>query len=210
MQAIILSRKDFREHDQIISLYTRDKGKLELLARGVKKITSKNAAHLEPFSVVDIEMAFGKEIDHLTKVQPIEYFVNIRKDFAKSLAAGYIVNLADKLIQSGERDERIFFLLKEWLEYNNIPHSTFHIHSIDGYIVQLLYYLGFDILYSDKISGVEIKKDLEILHSGDWQLVNNLQFEQGEYDKLHNFIYEFLVFQSEKKVEDWGKLVNTV
>ena len=48
MQAIVLSRRDFREFDQMISLYTREQGKLELLARGLKKVTSKNAAHLEP------------------------------------------------------------------------------------------------------------------------------------------------------------------
>ena len=74
MQAIILDRKDFKEFDQIISVYTKEKGKLELLARGVKKITSKNSAHLEPFSFVDIEIAPGKGIDHLTKVQSINYF----------------------------------------------------------------------------------------------------------------------------------------
>ena len=77
MKAIVLSRRDFRESDQIISLYTKEKGKLELLARGVKKITSKNSAHLEPFSLVDIDIAYGKEFNHLTKVQPIEYFKNI-------------------------------------------------------------------------------------------------------------------------------------
>ena len=42
MLAIVLSRRDFREFDQIVSLYTKEKGKLEVLARGVKKITSKH------------------------------------------------------------------------------------------------------------------------------------------------------------------------
>ena len=91
MEAIVLSSRDFREFDQIISLYTKEQGKLELLARGVKKIISKNSAHLEPFSNVFIEIAKGKEIDHLTKVVPIMFFPNIRKDLSKSLSAGYLV-----------------------------------------------------------------------------------------------------------------------
>ena len=119
MQSIILSRRGFREFDQIISLYTLEKGKQEVIARGVKKITSKNSPHLEPGSLVDIEIVSGKEIDHLTKVQPINYFVNIRTDLQKSLASTYIINLTDKLVHSGERDEKVFELLKTWLEYIN-------------------------------------------------------------------------------------------
>ena len=78
MQAIALKRKDFREVDQMISFYTRECGKLELLARGIKKIESKNSPHVEPFSYADIEFAAGKELYHLTKVQPIQSFKNIR------------------------------------------------------------------------------------------------------------------------------------
>ncbi|MFZ2978199.1 MAG: DNA repair protein RecO, partial [Candidatus Magasanikiibacteriota bacterium] len=69
MKAIVLSRRDFREADQIISLYTLEKGKMEILARGIKKITSKNSAHLEPFSLVEAEIIFGKELNYLGAVQ---------------------------------------------------------------------------------------------------------------------------------------------
>src|SRR3989339_1308355 len=123
MLSIVLSRRDFREFDQMISVYTKERGKLNLLARGVKKIISKNSAHLEPFSLVDIEIARGKEIDHLTKVVPINYFSNIRADLQKSLAAGFIVSTTDKLLHTNEPDKRIFDLFVGWLNSLNI-HST--------------------------------------------------------------------------------------
>ncbi len=206
MKAVVLSRRDFREFDQIISLYTLEKGKQEVLARGVKKITSKNSAHLEPFSLVEVEIVPGKEIDHLITVQPINYFSEIRKDLKKSLASAYIVNLTDKLVHSGEQDERIFELLKTWLEFVDQCNPIKLMESmLDGYIVILLYCLGFDIVYSE-IKNQEIKKDLEILASGDWELINNLKFEIGEYQKLHKKIYNYLVFQTERKVEDWDNL----
>ena len=126
MLTIVLSRRDFREADQIISCYTKAKGKVELLARGVKKITSKNSAHLEPFSLVDIEIAPGKGIGHLTKVQPINYFSSIRNDLQKSLSAGYVVSLLDKILHVGEKDERIFELLFGWLEHLNFQFSIFN------------------------------------------------------------------------------------
>ena len=160
MLSIILSRRDFRESDQIISLFTKDQGKLELLARGVKKITSKNSAHLEPFSLVDIVVEKGKEIDHLTKVQPVEFFSSVRKNAEKSLAASYLVSVVDKLTHTGEREERIFDLLKSWLEF--IASVETHCNAlvethcnalveahcnapvlVDGFIIKLLNYLGF-------------------------------------------------------------------
>lgn len=147
MQAVILSRRDFRESDQIISVYTKEKGKLNLLARGVKKITSKNSAHLEPFSLVEIEVVPGKEIDHLTKVVPVNYFSNIRADLQKSLAAGFVVSTTDKLLHTNEPDKRIFDLLKNWLE--NLDRSiVYSLLSIDQYIIALLHCLGYDIVSS--------------------------------------------------------------
>lgn len=185
MQAIVLSRRDFRESDQIVSVYTKEKGKLNLLARGVKKITSKNSAHLEPFSLVDIEIAPGKEIDHLTKVVPVNYFSNIRADLQKSLAAGFVVSTTDKLLHTHESDKMIFDLLKNWLEFVNlksfpteyrIPHSIWTILNlklIDGYIVALLHCLGYDI------KTVKANPD-------------------------HDSIYKFLLYHTESKIVDWG------
>lgn len=176
MLSIVFSRRDFRESDQMISVYTKEKGKLNLLARGVKKITSKNSAHLEPFSLVEIEVVPGKEIDHLTKVVPVNYFSNIRADFQKSLAAGFVVSTTDKLIHTNEPDKRIFDLLKNWLENLNLQLYNLQLTtSIDGYIIALLHCLGYDI--------TQVKSNPD-----------------------HDFIYKFLLFHTERKIADWGKL----
>lgn len=145
MQSLVLSRRDFRESDQIISFYTLEKGKVEVLARGVKKITSKNSAHLESFSYVEAEIISGKELSHLGGVQPINYFINIRQDLQKSLTAGYIVDLLDKIIHEGEKDEKLFGVTLNFLEQLNLESTICDVKLVDGYIVTLLHCLGFDI-----------------------------------------------------------------
>lgn len=179
MQAIVLARRDFRESDQIISVYTKEKGKLDLLARGVKKIISKNSAHLEPFSLVEIEVIPGKEIDHLTKVVPVNYFSNIRADLQKSLAAGFVVSTTDKLIHTHEPDKRIFDLLIGWLNSLNLSiFQSFNlVSSIDGYIISLLHCLGYDIASAD----VPIN---------------------------HDSIYQFFLYHTDRKIADWAGLTN--
>lgn len=142
MHAIVLSRRDFREYDQMISVYTRERGRLELLARGVKKITSKNAPHLVGFSVVDIDMVKGKELDHLITAQEVASFGRIWTDFTKSLLAQYVVSLTDKLTHVGEKDERIYMLLASWLTFVDGAGTVGELLT-DGYIVTLLHCLGF-------------------------------------------------------------------
>ena len=205
MMAIVLSRRDLREADQIISCYTKERGKLELLARGVKKITSKNSAHLEPFSFVDIEIAPGKGIDHLTKVQSINYFANIRQDLQKSLVAGYVVSLLDKILHVGEKDERIFELLKSWLEFLNPKSKISNLKSIDYFVVKLLNYLGYDITKGEELD-IRMKKDLEIMRNKDWDVILDLGVMSLDYQQSHEFIYNFLVERFERKVVDWDQI----
>lgn len=142
MQSIILSRRDFREFDQLVSLYTPERGKLEVLARGVKKITSKNAAHLEPFSFVLVEVVRGRQIDHLTKVVPIDLFAGIRSDLPKSLAAGYAVSFLGKMVETDEPDRKIWERTLGWLKFVDQV-KPFKPILTDGYIVMLLCCLGF-------------------------------------------------------------------
>lgn len=205
MLSTILSRRDFREFDQIISLYTLEQGKVEVLARGVKKILSKNSAHLEPFSLIEAEIIPGKELNHLGTVQPVNYFSNIRADLQKSLASSFIISLLDKILHAGERDERIFILLRSFLEFINIQYSIFNIQLLDGFIVKLLHCLGFDITQAENLDDM-MKKDLEVLNSGEWQVISRYQIASNKKQLLHNFIYQFTQFHLERKVRDWAGL----
>ncbi|GEM_PF-687535 len=141
MESIILSRRDFREFDQIISLYTKEKGKMELLARGVKKVISKNTAHLEPCSYVQADIVPGKEIDHLIRVQPINFFSSIRQHVHASLAVQYGMNLFDALVHVHEPDQRLFHLLKSWLRYIDQA-KEYRELLLDSFVLKLFSLLG--------------------------------------------------------------------
>lgn len=159
MEAIVLARKDFREYDQLISFYTKEYGKIELLARGVKKIVSKNSAHLEPFSNVLVETAKGKEIDHLTRVVPILFFANIRQNLSKSLSAGYLVYFLEKLLETGEADKRVYDITLDWLKFTDKT-ENFQPILLDGLIFVLLSMLGFKPILEHCVICEKQYKDL--------------------------------------------------
>lgn len=141
MQAIVLARQNFREFDQIISLYTRERGKVELLAKGVKKPVSKNSMHLEPFSHVLVESVPGRELTHLTTAQTIRLFAGIRRDAQKSIAARVATTWVSTVTQAEERDERLFRLLHSWLAF--VDSAPYRHVFLDGFFVGVLSCFGF-------------------------------------------------------------------
>ena len=155
----------------MVSLYTREQGKVEVLAKGIKKITSKNSSNLEVLSLAEIEIAKGKELDHLTKVQSVKIFKEIYLDLDKIFIARYAAKLADENILTQERDENIFNLLLSFLEFLNTTEKINSLNLAAGFIFKLWHCLGF--------SSQEEKH--EVLIQGDWPMVNGLE-QQNIYE----------------------------
>lgn len=115
MQAIILSRRDTHEYDQIITAYTKEQGKKNFLARGVKKVTSKNSSFLEPYSVVEMEIIEGQELDLLLKVFPVHIPISLYSDIEKIIHVQKIGSIIQDVVREGEADEMMFQFLYQWL-----------------------------------------------------------------------------------------------
>ncbi len=142
MLGIVLTRHDIREADQQISLYTDESGKIEVLARSVKKITSKNSSHLEPYTCVYLETTWGKEKDVLTSVQSVESFSEVRRDLFKHASALFVVRAVDAIYKVGERDTRMFALLHALLTQMR-DETAWRLYHLDMFFLQLACLLGF-------------------------------------------------------------------
>ncbi len=144
MHAIILSRHDVREFDQRIVCYTREAGKREYIARGVKKITSKLSSSLEPSLYVTIAYAAGAERDYVINAEIESPRVNLRSDATTLLLARTSLRIVDEAVTNPESDPRLFDFLESWLTYldsdNNILFSD---TVLSGFIIRFMAYLGF-------------------------------------------------------------------
>ncbi len=111
MLSIILSRRDWREFDQIITFYCHERGKIEVLARGVKKILSKNSAALSPGNIVEAEIIYSKEHYILGAVELWHSFNKSRDSLAGRLFLQWSLHFASEFCARGMPDERMFKLL---------------------------------------------------------------------------------------------------
>lgn len=114
--AIILNRINYSEADRIITVLSNDQGKLRLLAKGVRKSTSKLAGGIELFSESTIQYIKGKgDIDTLVSARINRNFSNISKNL-KSTNVGYEVISAIDSITEHNAENSHYKLLKENLE----------------------------------------------------------------------------------------------
>jgi len=143
-QSLILKRKNFREDDRIFTVFTENFGKLELMARGTRKIKSKLAGSLEPFFLVNLMFAKGRNFDQITGSEIIQSFINIRQNSFSLKTAGYLAEIVNQLTKLGHKDEKIFNFLKKNLEYLNKktfkPSSYFN----QALSLQFISHLGFE------------------------------------------------------------------
>lgn len=120
-QGFILKKTDQGEADRIFTVFTSDFGKLELLARAVRKIKSKLRAALEIFYLSEIEFIQGKAYKTLTDAILIDNFKNLRKSLARLAVAHKIANVLDNLVKGQEHDEELWQLLNENFKILNNP-----------------------------------------------------------------------------------------
>jgi DNA repair protein RecO len=111
--AIILSRTDFGEADRILTLLTPDRGKLRLMAKGVRRIKSKLAGGIELFSVSDIVFIQGRgDIGTLISTRLIKHYGHIVKDVTRTMLGYELIKVLNKATED-EPEADYFDLLEQ-------------------------------------------------------------------------------------------------
>jgi len=121
-KSIIFKKEDRGEADQLFTFYTKDFGKLEILGRAIRKISSKLRSGAELFYLSEIEFIQGKTHKTLTDAISIEKFRNLRKSLKRLAIAYKISGVLAKLVKFQEPDEKIWRLLNE--TFKNLNNSN--------------------------------------------------------------------------------------
>jgi DNA repair protein RecO (recombination protein O) len=110
-EAIVLRQRKLGEADKIITLYTPNFGKLEAVAKGVRRPKSRLAGHLEVLTYTSAMLAQGRNLDVVTQAQAIESFASLRDDLHRLSRALYAAEVVDRFSPEGAESYHIFQLL---------------------------------------------------------------------------------------------------
>jgi DNA repair protein RecO (recombination protein O) len=112
VDGIVLKRKNVGEADRFVTLFTKQFGKMQLKAIGVRKIASRRASHIELLNVVRCGVYKGKGMPILTEIATQESFSGIKTDLNKVGFAYHICELIDGLCPENQENPAIFTLLE--------------------------------------------------------------------------------------------------
>ena len=126
IEAIVMHRSDVGEADRLLTVLSRERGKLRLNAKGARKVGSRKSGHVELFVRSRMLIAKGRgEIDIVSQVETIDAYRGLREDLTRSTYAHYAVELIDAFAEEGSEQPELFDLLAEglkWIETtNNLP-----------------------------------------------------------------------------------------
>ena len=113
---VTLRRSPVREADLISVIYTREHGKLELLARGAQRLTSKLMGHLEPLTLVRVSIARGRSMDQVTEAEVVNAFPAARSGYENSARGLYVAELVDGFSALSAVNAELFDLTVQTLE----------------------------------------------------------------------------------------------
>lgn len=115
VEAIVLRHWDYGEADRLLTLYTLERGKLTAIAKGVRKLKSRKAGHLEPFNRVSIQLAAGRDLAIVTQAETLDGYLALREDLLLLTCASYVVELVDRFIYEEGENRTVYRLLKNTL-----------------------------------------------------------------------------------------------
>jgi DNA repair protein RecO len=120
--AIILKKQSYKEGDEIITIFTKEAGKIRCLAKGIKKPLSKLQQRLQTLFLVNVTLA-GGDMPKIIHVEPLKVFSKMRENLTASKTAFYALELVLKFTADEQKNEALFDLLEQFLEFLNSESS---------------------------------------------------------------------------------------
>ena len=117
-EAIVLKSFDFRETSRIAAFFTREYGKVRGVLKGIRKDSGKFGSSIDRYTVNDIVFYHYSRSDlHLISQCDLkQFYLPIRRDYKRSVAANYMLELVDTMMPAEEKNAEIYQLILDYLE----------------------------------------------------------------------------------------------
>ncbi|MFJ6113549.1 DNA repair protein RecO [Agrococcus sediminis] len=147
-EGVVLRTHQLGEADRIVTLLTREHGKVRAVARGVRRTSSRFGGRLEPFMVADLQLAVGRSLDIVTQAVTLgSYAPVIVADYRSYTAATAMVETADRLTdEDGSRQQYLLLVgaLRSLSRGEHDPSLT-----LDSYLLRALSVAGWAPSFAD-------------------------------------------------------------
>lgn len=138
---ITFKQININEADTIYSILTKYHGRVDAIAKGIRRITSRKAGNIDIMTLSKFAFAKGKNLDIITEVELVDDYEDLKKNLKSTYIIFYLSELIDNFIKVGENQLETFNLLVNLLD---ILKNTKSIMPIISFELKLLSIMGFE------------------------------------------------------------------
>jgi len=143
-EGLILKAQSHSEADRIYTIYTKKAGKIRVVAKGVRKISSRRSGNLDSLNLVSFAYSKYGTFPILTEVSVLNSFTVLKKDLEKVRYGYEILELVDKFLVEEDEHIEIYNLLVETLQNLNRLKDGGRKLALLNFKAKLLGFLGYD------------------------------------------------------------------
>lgn len=145
-EAVVLHTRRFRESSKIVTLYTREHGKMSVVAKGVVQPKSRYGSTIQPMAYLSVLVyrKEGRDLQNLSNAETVERFGVLTGSLERMTAGMGIVEIVDAAMHDEDRNEPLFETLVAALRALNAPaanESSVHL----WFLIRLATILGYAI-----------------------------------------------------------------
>lgn len=217
VEGIILKRRNFGEADRVLTVFSYQKGKISVLAKGVRRITSRRGGNVELLNRSVMYLHPAKSFLILTEAAVLDTYHKLKEDLVLSAYAFHIIELVDKLIAENQENKVLYEDLVSVLQrLSRNPRQIL----IRAFEVKILSGQGFanfgppatlrEAMRAEELKSVgetgEILKKLEILPWDEIEKLNISEKQALELQRLLQYHVERVIEGSLKSRQMLGRL----
>lgn len=160
-EGIVLKRLNVGEADRILTVFTKQFGKIRVIAKGVRRITSRRAGHIEVFSRVVLTLHAYKNLDIVSEAQAITRGMLLEGQGPRMGYAYCMCELVDQLLADHQEHEDVFMLLRDGIEkLQTADDPAVWEDTVSNFVHHLLWKLGF-LSFSRRLQNGEMRSYIE-------------------------------------------------
>lgn len=141
--AIVLKRRSVGEADRIVTIFSKEYGRMRVYARGVRRVHSRRAPYLEIFFDVALVLYREKTWDSVTEATPIHAFSRLRESLPRVSVGYYLCELVDALLPERQEHRDVYTLLLGALTTLNESEKADPVIVGEQFAIELLRNLGY-------------------------------------------------------------------
>ena len=145
-EALVLKNMPLGEADLLVTLFSREAGKLRAVAKGARRSTAKLVGHLEPLTLTRLALSRGRTLDVISQAETLQNFTPLKSSLTAISRGLQVAELVDGFGSEASPNEPLYDLARSTLESigespeDELPllHFQLHLLGVSGLMPELL------------------------------------------------------------------------